>query len=402
MTDYPSIAAVGVITGVWPPVVFAAAAIFGGFLVAAIIPKDARGRIEGGVRGLVTSGWKKPPAAPAGLCNETPAATDPDATPGHRLEHAPEPEPLPEPETPELTAVASPGSADLTSTSDDVHAADGEQILGRYLRMDTASTAEGLEFTMEVPGLKESDLEIRLVGETIVITGRWNLDRTDKTFRVVEREFGPFSRFIKISEGVPLRRIQASLDRGLLIIFVPNPTAPVGKSIAINSTVRRIFDGDDAYELKIDLPGVDESDVDLAVRDGVLTITCREGPRAADAGDQAAIAFAPRLLESMALPAGVDADQIRAVLAKGVLTVTLPIAAGHRQRTIPLDSVREAAGSETRSSDIGAPPWPPAGGCCQSGSPFVGPGDPPFDFWSAGEILAGRSLHMGESIDRRF
>jgi len=398
MIDLPDLAAIGgFIAGSWGPALIGATTIFGGLVVATTFSKDAIGRIEGGMRNLVT-GWDGRRTAPEAAEDEIPTEPESDAAPAQRLDPAPEPEPDQEipaaSETLEPTVAAPPCAADRASSSDDLHAADGEQIPGRYLRMDTASTAEGLEFTMEVPGLKETDLEIRLVGDTIVITGQWDLDRTDKTFRVVEREFGPFSRFIKVPEGAPLQRIQASLDRGLLTVFVPNPTVQVGKVIAINSAVRRLFDGDDVCELRIDLPGVDASDVDLAVRNGVLTISCRQGTRAGDT-------FAPRLLQSMELPAGVDADQIRAVLAKGVLTVTLPIGAGHRHRTIPLETADETAGLETRASGAETPPYPPA----TDGDPATllgAPTDPPFDFWSVGEILAGRTLHMGESTDRRF
>jgi len=396
MVDLHGLAAVGdLVSAPWRSVLTAATTICGVLLVAATFPKGALSWIRARARRLVTASQDSLPAAPE---DQIAAAPDREtmATPGLGQAPEPEPEPLPEPALPEPAAT---GAADPASNRADVHTADGEQILGRYCRMDTASTAEGLEFTIEVPGLKETDLEIRMVGDTIVVTGQVDLDRTDKTYRVVEREVGAFSRFIKVSEGVPLHRIQAWLDRGLLTVFVPNPTVQVGAVIAVNAAVRRVFEGDDLCELKIDLPGVDDRDVDLSVRDGVLTISCRDGAQAAGADDQTADALAPRLLQSMALPAGVDANQIRAVLAKGVLTVTLPIAAGHRQRTIPLDSVREAAGPETRSSDAGARPCPPAGG---SGAPFHGPGDPPFDFWSASEILAGRSLHRGKSIDRRF
>ena len=254
--------------------------------------------------------------------------------------------------------------------------------------MDTASTVEGLEFTIEVPGFKESDLEIRIIGDTIVVSGRLDQDRTDKTRRVVEREYGPFYRFIKICEGVPLHRIQASLDCGLLTILVPNPTVQVGKTIAINSAVRRIFEGDDACELQFDLPGVDESDIDLAVRDGLLTISCGEGPKAAEAGDQLENASAPRLLQSMEVPAGVDANQIRAVLAKGVLTVTLPIAAGHRRRTIPLEAVGEAARPETGTNGLGVEPCPPNAGRRHS-EPLIGAQTAlPFDYWIADDALS--------------
>lgn len=400
MIDLHAIPAIGgLIPEACRPVLIAALTIVLGLLAAARIPKGALGRIEGRMRRLVAAGREGLHDGPAGRGDGTAAAPDPRPLPsdGLGIASGSDAKPLSGPETPPPPAPAR--AAGPARTCDEVHSADGEQILGRYCRMDTASTADGLEFTIEVPGLKETDLEISMVGDTIVVTGRRDMDRSDKTYRVVEREFGPFSRFIKVSDGVPLHRIQASLDRGLLTVLVPNPTIQAG-NIAVNSAVRRVFDGDDVCELKIDLPGVDEFDIDLAVRDGVLTISCRN--QAVDADEPSATPFGLRLLRSMELSAGVDADHIRAVLAKGVLTVTLPIAAGHRRRTIPLEFDREAAGSEMRTVDVDAAPGEPASGRRPSEAPFCGQGDPLFDFWSAGEILAGRSLHLGESLDRRF
>jgi len=392
MIDLHDLSSIGaLISEPWRPVLIAAATIVGGLLVAAAFSKAALGRIEGGLRSLVIAGWERTHGAPTGRGGEIPVAPDSDTAPTHGLDYAPE--------TPKPGAAGSPCPADPAAGSADVYTADGEQILGRYCKMDTASTVEGLEFTMEAPGLKESDLEISLVGDTIVIVGRVDPDRAGKTYRVIEREFGAFSRFIKISDGVPLHRIQASLDRGLLTVFVPNPIVQVG-TIAVNSAVRRVFDGDDLCELKLDLPGVDASDVDLAVRDGVLTISRRRGPQAANAGDQAGNAFAPRLLQSMELPAGVDASQIRAVLAKGVLTVTLPIGAGHRQRTIPLDSVEVSGRAEMRPRGGGADTSPPAG----RGRSEAATGahvDPPFDVWGACQALSGNGVSMNESTARR-
>jgi HSP20 family molecular chaperone IbpA len=323
----------------------------------AMFSKNTSGRTAGGMKSLLNIGWERLQATAAKRDDALPPA--PEAMSSRWLEYAAEPEPQPEsppgPAPAEPAMDASTWTADPAAISIGHSASDDDQIQGRHCRMDAASTVDGLEFTIEVPGVHESDLDIRMVDDTIVISGQLERDRTDKTYRVAEREYGPFSRLIRISKGVPLHRIQASLDRGVLTVFVPNPTVQVG-TIAVNSAVRRIIDGDDADELRIDLPGADESDVDLAVRDGVLTISCRKGPHAADAVGQAADRLAPRLLQSLEVPAGVNADQIRAVLAKGVLTVTLPIAAGHRRRTIALEAAGEAANSGPETSDIGAPP----------------------------------------------
>ena len=356
--------------------------------MTAIFPKDALGWIGAGARNRVGAGFDPSAVAFGGRSEETPVESGSDASPARWPEYAPELEGEAgrrlEPETAEATAAGLIDGPVPAPSPPHPCLADSEAFADRYCRMDTATTPEGLEFTIEVPGIRESDLEIRLAGDTIVVTGHQDVNRRDKTYRVIERECGPVLRSIKIAEGVPLHRIQASLDRGLLTIFVPNPAAPIGKTIAVNSAVRRISQGDDLYELKIDLPGADASEFDLAVRDGLLTISRRGAPWAAEAGDQIPNGFASRLLQSMEVPAGVDANQIRAVLAKGVLTVTLPIAAGHRQRTIPLEVASDPARWETATSGVEAEPPSHSVWRRQQETPTTHP----FDLWIASDALA--------------
>jgi HSP20 family protein len=219
-------------------------------------------------------------------------------------------------------------------------------VTGHQPKMDTAVTAGGLEYVIEVPGVKAAELELQVVGGTIVVRGRQDLDQTNRTYRAVERAHGPFLRTLSVPEGARLQDIEAALDRGLLTVFIPNPPILAGRTIAVNSTVQRLLAGDDRYELKLDLPGVDASDITLVVRDGRLTIGRREATLMAETADQpgdqaSGPAEAPsvsRIIQSMELPAGVDANLIGAVLAKGVLTVTLPIVAGYRRRIIPVEA----------------------------------------------------------------
>ncbi|SHG44242.1 HSP20 family protein [Halobaculum gomorrense] len=85
---------------------------------------------------------------------------------------------------------------------------------------------------------------------------------------------------------------------------------------------------DDEIAVMADLPGFDKGDIDLTVRDGVLSI-CAEREISSDAGDEAgAYLRRERRAESMSrtitLPAEVSEDDASATYANGVLTVTLP------------------------------------------------------------------------------
>jgi len=87
-----------------------------------------------------------------------------------------------------------------------------------------------------------------------------------------------------------------------------------------------IHETDKAYEIRCELPGIAEKDVDLTVADGILTVRgSKDEEKKEGDGDY-------RLVErhfgtfrrSFPLPRGVDADAIKADFDKGVLTVTVP------------------------------------------------------------------------------
>jgi HSP20 family protein len=92
----------------------------------------------------------------------------------------------------------------------------------------------------------------------------------------------------------------------------------------------------DALELTLELPGLDENDVQVSVSDGVLTVS-GEKKIEAEEMDKAWRFFERSygaFSRSIELPKGVDADRIRASLEKGVLKVTIPTPAKPEARKI--------------------------------------------------------------------
>ena len=87
-----------------------------------------------------------------------------------------------------------------------------------------------------------------------------------------------------------------------------------------------IVERDKAYEISAELPGLDEKDIEVTVQDGTVTI---RGARQKETEEKKQDnyyhersygAFARTLM----LPAGVDADRVKATFKKGVLEVHLP------------------------------------------------------------------------------
>jgi len=87
-----------------------------------------------------------------------------------------------------------------------------------------------------------------------------------------------------------------------------------------------VVEGDDAYTLYCDLPGIDQKDVDLSIASNVLTI---KGEKKDEAKSKARRIYRRETWEgsfqrTISLPTEVDSGKVNAELKDGVLTITLP------------------------------------------------------------------------------
>ena len=81
---------------------------------------------------------------------------------------------------------------------------------------------------------------------------------------------------------------------------------------------------DGNYEVRAEIPGVDPAkDVDVTVRDGVLTIKAERTEKKESSG-RSEFSYGS-FLRSVTLPAGADEDAIKATYDKGILTVSVPV-----------------------------------------------------------------------------
>jgi len=92
-----------------------------------------------------------------------------------------------------------------------------------------------------------------------------------------------------------------------------------------------VFENDDAYFVKVDIPGIDQKDIQLSVSNNVLTL---KGKREHKSGEeegkkkgkryQREERFYGTFHRTVPFPMPVEADNIDAKLKDGVLYVTLP------------------------------------------------------------------------------
>lgn len=87
-----------------------------------------------------------------------------------------------------------------------------------------------------------------------------------------------------------------------------------------------IVEKDKGFEIKADLPGYDEKDIDVKVANGTLTIkgARQEEKEEKRKGYYLQERHAGSFERTFRVPDGVDADKIDAHFAKGVLTIALP------------------------------------------------------------------------------
>ncbi|HEV7932559.1 MAG TPA: Hsp20/alpha crystallin family protein [Actinomadura sp.] len=107
--------------------------------------------------------------------------------------------------------------------------------------------------------------------------------------------------------------------------------------------VSEIAETDDAYVIRLELPGISPDDIDVEVRDSEL---CVNGEvREEEEGSNALRVRVGRFHYHTSLPSDVDAENVEASLDEGVLTVQIPKAQEGRGHRIEITNGRpEGAG----------------------------------------------------------
>lgn len=90
-------------------------------------------------------------------------------------------------------------------------------------------------FKADLPGTKEQDVEVKLAGDRLTISGKREAEREDKddTYYAYERSFGSFLRTFTLPAGFDAEHVQAELKDGVLTVVVPKQPTAQAKTIAI-------------------------------------------------------------------------------------------------------------------------------------------------------------------------
>ena len=104
---------------------------------------------------------------------------------------------------------------------------------------EVKETKDGFVFKADVPGIKETDLEITMTGNRLTISGKREAERTENTDIYYAREcsYGGFTRAFTLPEGTDGdNRIRADLDQGVLTLILPKKPELQPRRIEVNVT----------------------------------------------------------------------------------------------------------------------------------------------------------------------
>ena len=90
-------------------------------------------------------------------------------------------------------------------------------------RFEVKETKQAYVFKADLPGVKESELDISLTGNRLTIAGSRTEEETEEgaAYYARERTYGSFSRAFTLPEGIDGNQVQADLKGGVLTVVVP-------------------------------------------------------------------------------------------------------------------------------------------------------------------------------------
>jgi len=100
-------------------------------------------------------------------------------------------------------------------------AADEPAVMGSFVpAVDIYEDEQSLVLKLEIPGVKQEDLDVRVENQTLTVKGERKLESEAKqeNFHRIERRFGSFVRTFTLPRTVDTETVNASYDAGVLTI----------------------------------------------------------------------------------------------------------------------------------------------------------------------------------------
>jgi len=104
--------------------------------------------------------------------------------------------------------------------------------------LDVHEQGDGLCVAAELPGVKPSDIDVRLDGDMLTITGekRAANEPQQNAYHVMERSYGRFSRTVQLPFRPDPDAVDAQFEHGVLVVRLErSPQQPTSRRIEVRS-----------------------------------------------------------------------------------------------------------------------------------------------------------------------
>ena len=101
---------------------------------------------------------------------------------------------------------------------------------------EVKETSGAYLFKADLPGIKDEDLEINVLGNRLTISGKREQERKEdtETYHLMERSFGSFSRTFTLPDEVEATHVHAELKGGVLNLTIPKRPESKPQKVKIN------------------------------------------------------------------------------------------------------------------------------------------------------------------------
>jgi HSP20 family protein len=104
--------------------------------------------------------------------------------------------------------------------------------------VDVYEDEQGIRLKMEVPGIEEKDIDIRLENNLLTVRGERKLEKETKeeNYHRIERSYGSFTRSFSLPNTVNPEEVKAAYAKGVLTIHLGKRAEARPKQIKVDIT----------------------------------------------------------------------------------------------------------------------------------------------------------------------
>ena len=122
-------------------------------------------------------------------------------------------------------------------TQENAQSGDDLMTSGTFIPpVDIYEDEHGFKLHVEVPGMKETDIDIRLENNTLTLRGerKFETEQKEENFRRMERRYGSFVRSFTLPNSVDPEKVSAQYENGVLNIQLAKKAEAKPKQIKVN------------------------------------------------------------------------------------------------------------------------------------------------------------------------